>query len=367
MFAGLGVMGLVFLKQKEYVHFKRLFIMGTIGVLCSIGYFMNMHTLGQLSSYQDLIGRIGVEEGHAFRWLTWKSYVRAIVLAALVWSIYKTKNSLLGVYLCSLLVSIIIVLNIQIITGINPQTDHWHRAQFFTVFTSLYVVAVWFWQDIVRPDLKKWSSMIVGVVIVGVLFGQGVMQYQYSVSAAEHYALPDAQLAAFAWLNEYTEQNDVVGTLSHETNDQIILHTHNRVFFPNGINTLATDEEIWSRYLALHALVGIPEAYIEASLQPDTFWPTYLFHNGYREGGPEQNTYLLGFKKRVIPKEELTKRLLGYAEMLGSMTAEDIPYKLDYVLIDERGANILENVGIELNASPVYDEAGVRIYSIQNL
>ncbi|MBI5401596.1 hypothetical protein HZB05_02075 [Candidatus Wolfebacteria bacterium] len=361
-FSGIGMVGFLFIWQKKYKKVKILTEISAVALICSAYYWFNFFILTSLPQYQDIVSRAGVEAGRFFRFLAWKSYLRGLIIVLLLWFVLKRNNRVLWTYLSGFLLSIIVVLNLQLITGFSPQPDHWHREQILATFLSLAVLTSWFFN-------KYKTRLFVSGLRVALLIGFGVLvagevyaQYNFSRISADKYIIDRASFASYNWLDANTLQNSVIASMSFETNQAFLLHTRNKIFLPNGINTIAPNEEIWNRFMMGNLLFGISEDDFARSIGPNGNAIEYLFHNYYRTGR-SFNSYINGSAGRALSEDEFTVRTNKYHELRVASSTPPFAFKLDYIYVDNRSDNYRPKE--EFLEEKVYDSGGIQIYKFK--
>lgn len=357
--SGLGIMGIIFLLQKNYQQAKTILSIILIALFCSAYYWLNMFVLSSLPQYQDIITRIGVESGRLFRFFTWKTYIRSILWVIILWLILNKKNLTLWVYLSGLILPIIAVLNLQLITGINPQPDHWYRELFVPLFISWSAIIAWAY---CKYSLKRFQPPIIIATVLAaslLLCGQAYAQFLYSKNYANDHIISKNYLDSYQWLAANTKQASVVAALSPETNVDLLLHTHNKVFYPSGINSLAPNQEIWSRFIAINLIFNVSEESFADSISPNKYILTHLFHDQYLTDS-SFNSYFKGESNRVLPDAVYQQKVSEYHEMKNNLSKYQIPYRIDYVYIDKT-LNNAQPTDIFLG-DLVYENNGIKIY-----
>ncbi len=97
----------------------------------------------------------------------------------------------------------------------------------------------------------------------------------YAELFATRFALPAATRRAFAFLQNQTLPNSVVGSFSLETATLLSVHTHNSVLIPNTcpMCTVATDDEIIERVSVMGAILDLSERWFDEPFSQDRWLP----------------------------------------------------------------------------------------------
>ncbi len=364
MFMGLSflILGLLFLKERA----RAKTVLGIFGIALavSIPYWWNLIRLHGLEQYNDILWRLGVEVSHSFRWSSWTSIARAIVLSVLVWVVGGKENRVRSVYLISLLLPIIFALNIQVVTGMNPAPDHWHRVQFLPVaLVLLFFIGVVF-SRLRLPDKYSLYSRFAPAAFIAIFLSlQLAGQWLFSTNpeAIERYAVPVTMVRSYQWLDRHTPAGSVVGTMSAETDAEVAMYTHNRIYIPRAFNTVASTEEMWKRAIILARILKFSPEEFKGFFGRDSDFTPFMFGDFYRSR--ELNS-VFSNNSRDVPPEVLSKETSSFEN--DKIFAS---YKLDYIYIGPRELALYKNSSPDFDnifGPPVYSDDGIRIYKTNN-
>jgi len=361
----LGLLVVCFAVAGRSASAKRVLWIGFIGLLASIPYWVNFFRLTALPSYADIVERIGVERGHLFRFeIVWFSYVRALALIALLWcmgSIRKQKDTL--IFMAAALLPILFLLNIQVITGFVPHPDHFHRTQFFAsalAFMVIFLALVRAWRQTVFEIPERTQKIAAAVVIVFCL-GFGVVNNRALSATNAHFYYADPGYAyAYAWLKGATTRGAVIASISSRTNNEIILYTAGSLFVPNGLHTIASTEEIWTRMMHASKKFNLSPEEFKTAVENQTL---YLFTDAYRNAG--FNDY---FKQtiRKVPEPLLSAKVEEY-RALRENSDPSVPFALQYFIVGERERSLgADERFLKTIATEVFKGKGVSVYALEN-
>ena len=360
---GLLLLVLFLVFAKEYDRAKRIGGVIALALLVSVFYWVNFLKLIALPAFADLAERIGLEHGRMFRLeIVWTSYVRGLLLVFILWSageIRRHKETLL--FFAAFLLPIIVLLNVQVVTGFVPHPDHWHRTQFLILALSLFVIFFALLKSYEHAFSKLPESvcrMCAVVVIVGSLWYGINVNHSLSAQDGALFIKDQSHAYAYEWLRNNTRAGSVVGTLSSRTNDEIILYTDNYIFTPNGLQTVASTEEIWRRAMFMGKIFNLTRDEFEAMVKAQTL---YFFVDQYRNAS--FNSYMKRMV-REVPDSILKEKLNDY-DSLPDFSAADVPYTLDYVVVDARSQLLgADNSYLSRYGQMVYRNAGIDVYRI---
>lgn len=353
-FSGLSLMVFWFFIRKDFIRAKNLVFIILLGFAVSAFYWANLFDLKNLPQYGDLLERIGAETGRYFRFqIVWTSYLRNILLvvALVALALGRPHKRPTFVFLASFLLSYFAVVNSQVFLGFNPQPDHWHRVQFLAIALALFVFLVWIWE---RLDFNIPRYRFICSAAIIILFLRAVLsQYGFSVESALAFVLDRRYSESYEWLLENTPTNSVIGSISPLTNNEIILHTKNKIFLPNGANTTIESAGIMRRAEVMSKIFGLSQNDFEKFITNNSF---YLFHNKYRD-----SFFGSYFKEgyRLTKFDDINNSVARYKRV---SHISEFDEKLDYLIFGPREAELGNDSQI-LGKSVVYEREGVKIYA----
>jgi len=347
----LPTMFLLFLFQKDIRQAKRAVSILCVGFLVSVPYWFNFFELHNLSHYEDIVTRMGKAATHSFNFEIWKTYLRSGVLALLLWLCWRHRSASRAAYLVGLILPIFVLMNIQVLVGFTVADKHWYDVQYITIFMSFMMLAVWLYEKLLKNTIPDHYTAKVGwIVVIFVFVTQIYSQYDFSKVHAKKYIMEDSYAEGYNWLNNNTSSNSVVGTLSPETNSELLLYTHNKVYIPNGVNTLASNEELWDRLMILSHISGVTLKTFDGFLSEfDYYVVPYLFHH---------HTPLL--KNDSLSPAVYTEKIQEYNRRLAEQK-ERISYILDYLYVGPREEQVIGNLSSNEMAL-VYENKNTRVY-----
>ena len=360
----LGLLFIALLIQKRAQEAKTIFLVGLIGIVVSVPFWISHMNLVRLPNYEELIARAGPELGHAFRWFLWKSYAVVFLMAGLaLWIGKRYSAPVKGAFLSALAVAEIVVLNEQVITGFNIQSDHWASRVFLItrgiiLFTLLY--HIFFYVKEKRPaSYIKNITIVFASAMLAILAGNVVYaEVVQSKENAHLYTVDPALMESYEWLNINTPKDSVVLSPSLLTNIDLPVYTHARIFLARSQNSLASEEELLNRLYVAYSSLGISPAYVDKMIQSQE-GILYFFTAKYLDKGsstflrPEMHT---GY---ILPRGIREKVLNEYVHF---KTPEVPLYRLDYVFFGPREREIGIDESRFKEYDTVYNRNGVFIY-----
>ncbi|MBI4118632.1 MAG: hypothetical protein HY455_03800 [Parcubacteria group bacterium] len=366
----LGILFLVLLVTKNYSGARTVFFAGLTGVVISLPFWLNQYYLTGLSSYGDIMPRMGIEEGHGVRWFLWKTYALFVAMAAL--ALYFGKHfskRMLGYFLATLAVTGIVAYNINVVTGFTIQSDHWGNKVFLIVNGMLLPTLLYYAWLRVAPYLKRKYTInttkvfsLLAIVVVVLLTTHVVeSSIKENIKDAPNYTVSKPVMDAYEWLTKNTPKDSVVMTPSIETTIELAGYTHNRVFQARAQNNLLSKKEVLERMYITHKFFGVPGEKLSQVLS------THLgvfnfFTEEYNSRALDSHLRPEKYPVYVLPEDVLNGLLLTYANY---SLPKEMPYHLDYVFVGPREHALAGSDEYIRQYAIVYDDNGVTIYKYE--
>lgn len=328
LFAFLGCLILIFIYKKEWIKIKDIILVTFIALLIAIPYFWNLWQAMHHPLYSEIAFRFGLIKTHS-------PQVGALVLILLsVFLLFFSRERKDRYYFClGLVLTPLIVLNQQIITGMImiPDHYHWYYHSPLAIIIIAIIIFELFEKKINRPFLRKssWLSLIILILFVN-FYNVWIVQSSF-YQRQEPIAIKNQRYGpVFKWLRHNTQKDQVVA--GDETTSCLIpIYTSlNTISCDDGHYTLAADEEqVMERIFLILRLNGLKE---EGQVLPE-----YFFENRAYLSARIYGAY---YRKQMgdyglIPDEKLYFLVNKYREFL-VVSLEDIlrKYQVDYLLWD---------------------------------
>lgn len=362
MLVSICLMAIYFLIIKDYRKFKILAAVFAMGICVSIYYWINLIMLKNLSTGQDVIARLGGEFSHQLRFATvWKSYARAVILAVFLWIYARRQAKEAVIVLCAVLLSYIVVVNEQVITGFNIQPDHWYRVQFLPIASAVFLLALALWRKFTWIEIKLYMPFVSLSFFLFFFVSAFYGQYVYSANHAHGFAISLERMQGYQWLNDHISADAVVGSYSFDENIHLQLYTQNKIFLPFGLSTIASQAEIWQRYMIMSRLWGLNSDEFADSFQQKS-GAYYLFGDQYGTHEFDGHFFSSGWK---TPNDFIEQKKKAYDEFIVYKAPFKLPYRLDYLFIDiKEFPSWREPRNLLPALTNVYDNGRIRIYKL---
>lgn len=378
--AGLGIIFVIFLLQKQYPNVKKIIAIFAVAGLTSIFNLINYLKFWTLPQAQEIFERFGLEITHAFRWSHYKEYIIYILLAILIWIWGKRKNrKTTAIYVIGFLLAGIVVFNIQVITGVNLQPDHWTTRSIFFGLNLAWLLLLWWLFEFLDKKRKVFRiALVIVLILFSISFFTRDAHYQilWNKQHVSRKTISTNLIESFNWLEKNTPKDSVVMSLSLVTNYFIPLYTHNRIFIPRAVNTLAPEQEMMDRLYITYRFFNIPTDYLEKLFDNEInqkAFQTPLTYDGYEKKGLLYffsarflDSSLDGYfrkQKLEIPEEVYQRIINNYQNYPPKMSYLLKRYRLDYIYYGPQERKIIEKDLDELKyLEKVYEKEGVSIY-----
>src|SRR3989344_3681187 len=367
----LGVFFCLLLVWRQFRSAASIIWVILLGLFFSIPFWINQFSLMALPQHTELLERMGLEYGHGVRWFLWKTYLLFFVFSgASLWIGIRNRMPILGSFLSALALSGIVAYNANIVTGFMPQSDHWGNKVFLPtngiIITTLayYVtknlISRYEWLRRAYYQRQFFIGSITALFFVSLVSSVVYAEITNESRRIDDFTVSPNLLEAYKWLNENTEEGSVVMSPALETNLELAVYSHNKIFLARAQNTRAAEDELLNRfYFTYQSLHISTEKFYQTIISPDGV--VYFFSLRYESKmldtylHPEQYTHL------KLPQGVLERALNEFIFYRIPATA---PYRLYYIFIcpRERALNVEEDA--LTTYQKVHEKDGVTIYKV---
>ncbi len=253
-----------------------------IGLVLSLPWVVSVAG-AQVSGFaRDFAPRVGLQFGRVVDPLSWRYALVGLGFA--VWGL-RDRSRLEPLLIAGLVLSGVICLNAQVVTGFTIQPHHWS----FRVLDPLMIVAAAYavgraWPvRAVSTDLSTSGALrtvtafaCATAVVAGAVAYAYSTNLEYSRRTYAYQKLPADTAAAYDWLDQHTQTDDVVLSLSIENSMLVPIYTRDKVFLPLAWQTSASEEESWDRLLTAFRVFGVPRRVLAARLNADNAYVPWV-------------------------------------------------------------------------------------------
>lgn len=374
----LAITTFLLLLRKQWSVVRPVFWIMMSTAVCVIPFLWSYIHVRLSPVADEVLLRLGGDQTHAFRTSEWFMYLVYIVFAWLTWHVARRRATVeVAAFLTAGVLVAIAVLNLQVLTGFNPEPTVWRIHQIFYGFFLAW--AFLGWQAVIwlqkRFPTRRLLILVAALLPCLILVGRGVhaewYAYQYTRGLA---TLPSAYVQAMDWLNEHTPKDSVVVAPSFTSNTVIPVFSHNRVLIGKALTSAAPEWELIDRLFVVYALYGVQPEHLEDGLRQevtitdpyalnaeDAFIP-FLFE--YRFVSTALDAFYRDGDKRVpeATVAELVAWYRRYPRRLGYLLNR---YQMDYLLVGPMDRHLMR---VDFSARPylekVYDAGDIQIYRL---
>ncbi len=377
---GLAVMIDLFLGRSLV---RRLLITMGIGFAVSIPYWIRYFLAIQNPLFHEYIARIGIEYSHR---PTLGSIAHALLVPVIIiafWFLRKTIGRPILVWSSATLLATLVALNIQVVLGFNPQPDHWgSRVNVYILVMWLVVLlffAVRFFQNRLgeKRSIRRLKDLSLFFIVFFLTIAL-ISQVDNIVIYKGSYMVQDDVRQALSWIDQHTPVDSVVVTPAEKTRMLVPYLTHSNSYLPMACMSLASKQEIISRYPEVYALFKVPRELFVASLfdVAEKLPPgSHYLNTNYKEEMESNSSVfcdeynhkydaVITSAHRVIPDEVVASLLQGFDSQKIKHFA-DLPWRADYVFFGP-GERLISKINLKNNPelSLVYQNETVQIFKI---
>ena len=218
-----GVLGLIFLFQKNWRELKRIAVVLLGAGLIAIPYLINFYQITTYPTYQEVGQRAGL------------LYTREPTLGFLVPFIFiifllffPRKWRERYYFALALVITPFIVLNQQLITGKTLFNAHYHW-YFHTPLGIIFLLVIFF--NLISQKKREFFKKLSAILIIAIGIYTGVLIQNSSYNTNEEKIIERQRYGqVMDWLDENTEKDEVIFA-NNETAHLIVIYTPLNVFY----------------------------------------------------------------------------------------------------------------------------------------
>lgn len=200
------------------------------------------------------------------------AYLLYVFLAAAVIRLYWPGQPRKALLFLAMIAAMVMVWNVQLMTGFVPAPDHWKRIISVVIFIILGKIGADLIQRM-KGILPR--AAVMATVLIVLLTAAAVTKKIVNVASlgrglqpwvAAKYAFPPELADSWAWISENLPGDPEIISPSTMTSQYLAVYTAARPFVPYGILTPLAMAEIEERFLAANRLFGVSEDRLRAQL-----------------------------------------------------------------------------------------------------
>ncbi len=200
------------------------------------------------------------------------AYLLYAFLAAAVMRLYWPSQSRKALLFLAMIAAMVMVWNVQLLTGFVPAPDHWKRIISVVIFIILFQMGADLIQRMRRNLPRAAAAATVLIVLLAAAAVAKKIVNAASLSAglqpwvAAKYAFPPELADSWAWISEHLPGEPKIISPSTMTSQYLAVYTAARPVVPYGILTPLPMAEIEQRVLTANRLFGVSEDRLRAEL-----------------------------------------------------------------------------------------------------
>ena len=328
----LGVLGihfLYFLAKKNITLLKQTVLILAVFLLTSVPFWASYMSYG-MEFTEDISVRNGKMYSGGLPLVETAKYGLILVFFYAL----SNKKDYFFLLMSSLILSGMLLMNSQVITGFSIQKSHYEFAM--APFASIIIVySIWrygkHFPSLIRKNYKPITTAIIIILLAAGLYAH----YTFAKNKSHLYALEDGSAELYSWLNANTMKDDVVLTLSTEENHLIPVYTHNNVYLPYGAYSLAMEDEIWERFYISYLMLGVNVSQVEKMLNNEETRNGYIID--HTTNTFDKSKFEIAFWKFYLFSLRYSDEISDEKKsdvMRSYMSSHNISkYRIDYVVI----------------------------------
>lgn len=239
------------------------------GLLVTVEYWINYLVLHALPYATELFARMtAMEHGHSIIWSLWPWYLIYLVLAILVmrWGNRHGRPAEARV-LAAMLLSCIVLFNIQAVLGVTLAGEHWHsRVTIIPLALALAALGGWGIEFLWRrfPTRHTLIGMCGLALFISQIIGASHLQLLRARKDGWRHMIPEGMAESLLWMDKQLPRDSVVLTPSFFSNSLISYYTTSRIFVPRGDISIVPTGEILERFFITTRLLNLDKKAVAA-------------------------------------------------------------------------------------------------------
>ena len=346
--------------------------------LFAIPFWLNYFRFKNSNFYADYMARVAVEQGYFIRILG--DYILWAIIIVTFLILSKNFKKEWVYFVTAFTVAGIAGLNLQLITGFNPEPDHFSRLVVFGIefiFLSLIYLGVTKADPKIPKILHKYinSKTIFTAIIIFLLITSATWQFKYFENKKDILTMPTEEQEIYDWFSDNVDETSVIMTDSLVINKNIPLYSDHDVYLGGASGfTIGKIDELINRAFTTFAILGYSEEEFERELinelhitdipkdelilraheVEDRGVLNHIFYGRLQEREP--GFVIKGYidRNHIFSKEEINGYMGQYREIKNN---PEINYKLDYIVSERSPSNQLE-------VKEVFSNSKYNIYSV---
>ncbi len=239
---------------------------GVFGVLF-IPQIINFVMFRSLPGGPDYILRKGIETGRHLRLSVYPDYIFYLLAGAAAFFLFRapapaarSRSAMPRHFALAVLLAMILLWNVQIVTGFNMEPFHWWKA-FAPLLFFLVASIVKSGYDRVSHRLS--ARRIAQVALIVLILSMSAKKI-FNAAAFVHppeetvrsYSVPRSIADSWEWINAAVPPGSAVISSSLVSSNQISIFTHADPWMAPPLNSLATTAETEQRFVAANKILG---------------------------------------------------------------------------------------------------------------
>lgn len=240
--------GLVLLLSRKWKTLLSVVMASLAALAVGAAGIYKLYTVTISPDYAKIRDRLGIIVGRNFDFGSLDNLIFLIIFLLIF--VFAWRKKILAapifIFAFSLLAATFEVLNLQVITGFNPQPDHWGSRVSIYILTLALVLMIFYLFKIMKMDR---AVSAVSVIALAFLFLSALLyQIKFSINSRYEYISSPEILRSFDWINKNIPARSVIATPSGKMMTAIPFFTHADTYYAYINFTLAPSAEVRERF-----------------------------------------------------------------------------------------------------------------------
>ena len=280
-FAGLLFLYELFINRR---NIKVWFFLIAIAALIIIPFGVNSLRILQLPDRHEILlswAGAATEYGRGFRTSVWRDYLLYAFFAAAIW-MFRKRLGRNVIFFGAILVLMVLLWNMQLITGFNLQVDHWYKvfglplyllSAILIGYLVEYTQGIW---PFMYAHRAVWRAIVI-LLIASILTKRVVNAANYihpDTRTLKSFSFSREVYQSWEWMNAHVPRDATVISDSYVTSIYLIDYTSVDPYLAFAEETLLPWHDLEERFLTAEKLFGVPYDRVEFLLYGKYRYPT---------------------------------------------------------------------------------------------
>ncbi|MFY9462920.1 MAG: hypothetical protein WAP52_01905 [Candidatus Sungiibacteriota bacterium] len=250
-------------RRGSYEGLKPWAIFYSVFMILFIPQIINFFLFRSLPGGMDYIARKGIESGRAIRRSVYPDYFFYALAGAAAFFLSRKKTPKEATpfrFIIAALLGMVLLWNVQILTGFNMEPFHWWKAFAPLLFLLIGIIIKAAYDRISHRPRIRHAAQAALIVLILSMFAKKTLNAAAFLHPPEEtvrsYSVPRSIAASWEWINGSVPPDSAIISNSFVSSNQISIFTHADPWMAASLNSLAPTAAMERRFVEAHKIFG---------------------------------------------------------------------------------------------------------------